>query len=102
MTWGWKGERRKRVPLVRRLPPRGGLHPSVVRALRTCRALKRIVYVSCSPTGSFIEDAVKLCAPQEGNSAFARGPALRPVAAAIVDLFPSTPHAELVVLFERD
>ena len=83
-------------------PPRSGLHASVIRALRTCRALKRVVYVSCNPAGSFIEDAIKLCAPQEQNSAFARGPALRPVAAAMVDLFPSTAHAELVVVFERD
>jgi tRNA (uracil-5-)-methyltransferase len=83
-------------------PPRGGLHPSVIRALRTCKPLKRIVYVSCNPTGSLIEDAVKLCAPQEENSAYARGPPLRPVLAVPVDLFPDTPHCEMVVLFERN
>jgi tRNA/tmRNA/rRNA uracil-C5-methylase (TrmA/RlmC/RlmD family) len=82
-------------------PPRGGLHPSVIRALRTCKPLKRVVYVSCNPTGSQIEDVAKLCAPQEENSAFARGPPLRPVLAVPVDLFPDTPHCEMVVLFER-
>jgi len=83
-------------------PPRGGLHPSVIKALRTCRPLKRIVYVSCNPTGTFIEDAVKLCAPQEGSSGVLRGPNFRPVVAVPVDMFPHTPHTELVCLLERD
>jgi tRNA (uracil-5-)-methyltransferase len=83
-------------------PPRGGLHPSVIKALRTCRPLKRIVYVSCNPTGTFIEDAVKLCAPQEGSSAVLRGPNFRPVVAVPVDMFPHTPHTELVCLLDRD
>lgn len=83
-------------------PPRSGLHASVIKALRTCKPLKRLVYVSCNPTGSFIEDAVRLSAPQEDSSAFARGPPLRPVLAIPVDLFPHTPHTELVVLFERE
>ena len=83
-------------------PPRSGLHQNVIRALRTCKPLKRLVYVSCNPTGSFLEDAVRLCAPQEDGSSFARGPALRVVAAVPVDLFPHTAHTELVVLFERD
>lgn len=87
-------------------PPRGGLHPAVILALRTCKALKRLVYVSCNPGlgGSFVEDAVKLMAPQEGSrkSAYARGPAFRLACAVPVDLFPHTPHTELVALFERD
>jgi tRNA (uracil-5-)-methyltransferase len=29
-------------------PPRSGLHPSVVTALRTCKGLDRLVYVSCN------------------------------------------------------
>ncbi|RYY34579.1 hypothetical protein EON62_03165, partial [archaeon] len=83
-------------------PPRGGLHPSVIRALRTCKPLKRIVYVSCNPSGSFVEDAVKFCTPQDKRSAVAHGPAFRPVVSIPVDLFPHTPHTELVTLFERD
>jgi tRNA/tmRNA/rRNA uracil-C5-methylase (TrmA/RlmC/RlmD family) len=85
-------------------PPRGGLHPSVIKALRTCKPLKRIVYVSCNPTGSFVEDAVRLCAPQEDSASttYARGPPMRPVLAVPVDLFPHTPHCEMVTLFERD
>ena len=41
-------------------PPRSGLHPKVIRALRECKAIDRLVYVSCNPTGSFVEDAIKL------------------------------------------
>lgn len=29
-------------------PPRSGLHPTVLRALRTCKGLDRLVYVSCN------------------------------------------------------
>lgn len=83
-------------------PPRGGLHASVIKALRTSRHVKRLVYVSCNPSGTFIDDAVKLCTLQEANSAFARGPAFRPVLAAPMDMFPQTAHTELVCLFERD
>jgi tRNA/tmRNA/rRNA uracil-C5-methylase (TrmA/RlmC/RlmD family) len=82
-------------------PPRSGLHASVIRSLRTCRTLRRVVYVSCNPTVSFLEDAVRLCCPPEKNSAFAAGPPFRPVVARAVDLFPHTPHLELVCLFER-
>jgi tRNA (uracil-5-)-methyltransferase len=84
-------------------PPRGGLHQDVLRALRTCRALKRVVYVSCNPAGSLVEDAALLCAPQQhGGRSAARGPPFRCVAAFPVDLFPHTPHAEMVLLLERD
>jgi tRNA (uracil-5-)-methyltransferase len=29
-------------------PPRGGLHRDVLKALRTCRGLNKLVYVSCN------------------------------------------------------
>ena len=29
-------------------PPRGGLHRDVLRALRCCKGLNRLVYVSCN------------------------------------------------------
>lgn len=29
-------------------PPRSGLHPTVLKALRTCKGLDRLVYVSCN------------------------------------------------------
>ena len=84
-------------------PPRGGLHPAVIRALRTLRGHRRLVYVSCKAE-SFVADAVKLCSPARKNksSGFARGPPFRLVWACGVDLFPHTPGLEVVGLFERD
>ena len=54
-------------------PPRSGLHPKVIRALRECKAIDRLVYVSCNPTGSFVEDAIKLCLPSSCRSKYAVG-----------------------------
>lgn len=79
-------------------PPRGGLHIDVLRALRGCRPLTRIVYVSCNPSGTLIDDAAKLCGP---NTKSMKGDAFYPVHATPVDLFPSTSHCEMVVVFER-
>ncbi|CAE7228348.1 TRMT2A, partial [Symbiodinium necroappetens] len=47
-------------------PPRPGLHSSVLRALRGCPQLSRIVYVSCNPD-SLVEDVVKLTMPSESD-----------------------------------
>jgi tRNA (uracil-5-)-methyltransferase len=82
-------------------PPRAGLHPDVIRALRTCRLLKRVVYVSCNPTGSLSEDAMKLCVPPRKGTSYASGPPFHPVHAYPFDLFPQTNHCEMVMVFER-
>jgi len=81
-------------------PPRAGLHPSVIRSLRTLRGLNRVVYVSCNPK-SFAGDAVKLCQPQRKSSTFARGPPFTLKFCSAVDMFPHTPGLEVVGLFER-
>jgi tRNA/tmRNA/rRNA uracil-C5-methylase (TrmA/RlmC/RlmD family) len=80
-------------------PPRAGLHPTVTRALRTMKGLRRVVYVSCNPAGSFVADAVRLCEPSKKG---ARGAPFRPVLSVPVDLFPHTHSCELVTLFERE
>jgi tRNA (uracil-5-)-methyltransferase len=82
-------------------PPRSGLHPAVVRALRTLKGQRRLVYVSCN-AASFVGDAVKLTCPQRKQQAFARGPPFRLVYVVGVDLFPHTRGVEVVGLFERD
>ena len=79
-------------------PPRGGLHSSVIRALRACSLVRRIVYVSCNPKGSLIENGSALCGPK--SKAF-KGQPFRPVRAIPVDLFPHTAHCEMVMVFER-
>lgn len=79
-------------------PPRAGLHDSVLKALRGCMPLRRILYVSCH-SASFIKNAVPLCRPPSNNF---QGPPFRLRHAFPVDLFPHTDHCELVVLLERD
>ncbi|KAG7394298.1 tRNA methyltransferase 2 [Phytophthora boehmeriae] len=79
-------------------PPRAGLHHQVLRALRACPPVQRIVYVSCNPTNSLIRDAVTLCGP---STKALQGQAFEPVHAAPVDMFPHTPHCEMVIVFDR-
>ncbi|GMH10947.1 hypothetical protein Nepgr_012788 [Nepenthes gracilis] len=106
-------------------PPRGGLHPSVIKALRTNAWLRRLVYISCNPE-TLVGNAIELCTPSTddktekgskrnqgwrnmGNAALARRRAksmpvsepFQPVKAMAVDLFPHTPHCEMVMLLER-
>ncbi|XP_042512558.1 zinc finger CCCH domain-containing protein 24-like [Macadamia integrifolia] len=105
-------------------PPRVGLHPVVIKALRTHPCLRRLVYISCNPE-SLVANAIELCTPstdktERGNknnrawrnmssAGLARHRAksmpnsepFRPVKAMAVDLFPHTPHCELVMLLER-
>jgi len=69
-------------------PPRGGLHPTVVSALRKSSA-RRLVYVSCR-----IESAARdVAALVHGGWRVAR---IQPI-----DLFPHTPHLETEMTLER-
>ncbi|ESQ51323.1 hypothetical protein EUTSA_v10016347mg [Eutrema salsugineum] len=105
-------------------PPRPGLHPDVIKALRTHPRLKTLVYISCNPE-TLVANAIELCTPsfekvnQEnkghqrrrgmGTAALARHRAkkmpasepFRPVKAMAVDLFPHTDHCEMVMLLQR-
>ncbi|XP_076453261.1 tRNA (uracil-5-)-methyltransferase homolog A-like isoform X2 [Babylonia areolata] len=78
-------------------PPRGGLHPSVIKSLRTCHGLNRIVYAACNPTGAK-QNFIDLCRPKSRKT---RGEPFKVVRAVPMDMFPSTSHFELLVLFER-
>ncbi|HED65557.1 MAG TPA: 23S rRNA (uracil(1939)-C(5))-methyltransferase RlmD [Planctomycetes bacterium] len=69
-------------------PPRAGIHPSTLAALRSL-APERIVYVSCNPK-SAVRDLILLLAD---GYAFRR---IQPV-----DLFPHTPHLECVFTLVR-
>ncbi|RLN55884.1 hypothetical protein BBP00_00008284 [Phytophthora kernoviae] len=79
-------------------PPRAGLHHQVLRALRSCPPVERIVYVSCNPMNSLVRDAVTLCGP---STKALQGQAFEPVHAAPVDMFPHTPHCEMIIVFDR-
>jgi tRNA (uracil-5-)-methyltransferase len=79
-------------------PPRAGLHHDVLKALRACTPLKRLVFVSCHAP-AFVGNAVPLCRPT--SRSFAGAPFV-PTQAYAVDLFPHTAHCELIVLLERE
>lgn len=79
-------------------PPRGGLGSSVIQAIRKCRSVKRLVYVSCNPAGA-VQNFVDLVRPPSKRL---KGPRFFPVKAVPIDLFPYTNHCELVVLFEQE
>lgn len=106
-------------------PPRAGLHPTLIKALRTHPPLRRLVYISCNPE-TLVANAIELCTPSVDNKAekgnknnrgwrnmssagLARHRAksmpnsepFQPIKAMAVDLFPHTPHCELVMLLER-
>ncbi|CAK7327415.1 unnamed protein product [Dovyalis caffra] len=104
-------------------PPRGGLHPTVIKALRTHSCLRRLVYISCNPE-TLVANAIELCTPspekvEKGNGSkgwrkmssagLARHRAksmpisepFQPVKSMAVDLFPHTTHCEMVMLLER-
>ncbi|BFG34407.1 hypothetical protein CerSpe_206810 [Prunus speciosa] len=104
-------------------PPRSGLHPTVIKALRTHPGLWKLVYISCNPE-SLVANAIELCTPSPekieknknnrawrnmSSAGLARHRAksmpasepFRPVKAMAVDLFPHTIHCELVMLLER-
>ena len=78
-------------------PPRSGLHPNVLKALRTCKGLDRLVYVSCNAQ-SQMADMKHLCYEVKGKR---KAPPFRPIKAVGADLFPHTSHIESIILFER-
>uniref|UniRef100_A0A3B4AIS8 tRNA (uracil(54)-C(5))-methyltransferase n=1 Tax=Periophthalmus magnuspinnatus TaxID=409849 RepID=A0A3B4AIS8_9GOBI len=81
-------------------PARAGLHYRVVRALRNHSAIRRLVYVSCKPEGEAMRNFRELCCAPDSQKKLS-GEAFTPTLAVPVDMFPHTPHCELVLLFER-
>ncbi|THU67023.1 hypothetical protein C4D60_Mb05t20300 [Musa balbisiana] len=104
-------------------PPRVGLHPVVIKALRTHPRIRRLVYISCNPE-SLVANAIELCTPTtdtpekgKGNrgwrnmssaglaryrtKSMPKSEPFQPVRAMAVDMFPHTDHCEMVMLLER-
>ncbi|KAK5854078.1 hypothetical protein PBY51_015178 [Eleginops maclovinus] len=81
-------------------PARAGLHYRVVRALRNQPNIRRLVYVSCKPDGEAMRNFRELCCAPDLTKKLT-GEAFSPTLAVPVDMFPHTPHCELVLLFER-
>ncbi|WOL16725.1 zinc finger CCCH domain-containing protein 24 isoform X1 [Canna indica] len=104
-------------------PPRVGLHPVVIKALRTHPRIRRLIYISCNPE-SLVANAIELCTPTadepdkgKGNrgwrkmssaglarhrtKSMPKSEPFQPVRAMAVDMFPHTQHCEMVMLLER-
>uniref|UniRef100_A0A2K6SH89 tRNA (uracil(54)-C(5))-methyltransferase n=1 Tax=Saimiri boliviensis boliviensis TaxID=39432 RepID=A0A2K6SH89_SAIBB len=81
-------------------PARAGLHYKVVRAIRNCRAIRRLVFVSCKLHGETTRNVIELCCPPNPAKKLLGEPFVLQQAVP-VDLFPHTPHCELVLLFTR-
>lgn len=78
-------------------PPRAGLHKRCCQVLRNNKRIERLIYVSCSPQGA-MRSFVDLCRAE--SNAYGGVPFF-PTQAIAVDLFPDTPHCELIVVLER-
>lgn len=76
-------------------PPREGFHPETLSAIRTCVAIRRLVYISNNPSKSLLKDTMILCGPNRKGSPFV------PVRACPVDLSPMTPACDLVLVLDR-
>ncbi|KAI9222489.1 S-adenosyl-L-methionine-dependent methyltransferase [Blastocladiella britannica] len=78
-------------------PPRSGVPKSVVKAIRACPAISRVVYVSCDlkqAQGNLV-DLMRSPTGQLPGVAFTMHQA------AVVDMFPHTRHYETVMEFRR-
>ena len=78
-------------------PPRSGLHRDVLRALRTCKGLDKLVYVSCNAETQ-MRDLAYLCYAQDKKRP---APPFMPIKCVGADLFPMTAHCESIVFLER-
>ncbi|NXF33819.1 TRM2 methyltransferase, partial [Nyctibius bracteatus] len=81
-------------------PSRAGLHYRVVRAIRNCRAIRRLLYISCKPEGEAMRNFLELCCLPDPRKKLAGEP-FAPMLAIPFDMFPHTVHCELVLLLTR-
>lgn len=78
-------------------PPRAGLHPNVIKTLRTCRGLNELVFMACDVSQSK-RNILDLCLPECKSR---KGPEFVPVLCRGVDMFPNSPHYETVFYLKR-
>ncbi|CAG8643271.1 3215_t:CDS:10, partial [Ambispora gerdemannii] len=78
-------------------PPRSGVHPNVIRAIRKADQIKRVIFIACDAEAARA-NFINLCRPT--SKAFTGSP-FTPKRALPFDLFPHTVHCELLLSFER-
>lgn len=81
-------------------PSRAGLHYRVIQALRNHPNIQRLIYISCKPEGEAMRNFRELCGKTDLKRKLI-GEAFTPKLAVPVDMFPHTPHCELVLVLER-
>uniref|UniRef100_A0A2K6MMR1 tRNA (uracil(54)-C(5))-methyltransferase n=1 Tax=Rhinopithecus bieti TaxID=61621 RepID=A0A2K6MMR1_RHIBE len=81
-------------------PARAGLHYKVIQAIRNCGAIRTLVFVSCKLHGESTRNVIELCCRPDPAKKLLGEPFVLQQAVP-VDLFPHTPHCELVLLFTR-
>ncbi|XP_046327312.2 tRNA (uracil(54)-C(5))-methyltransferase homolog isoform X1 [Haliotis rufescens] len=79
-------------------PGRNGINKKVVNAIRQCKEIRHLIYVSCKPSGNVLVNFADLIVPRSDKL---EGEPFVPVEAVGVDMFPHTTHCELVVMFSR-
>ncbi|KAG8227639.1 hypothetical protein J437_LFUL008716 [Ladona fulva] len=84
-------------------PGRSGVDKRVIHAVRECKQIEKVVYVSCNAIGPAMKNFVQLCAPSEGvGKRWPKGGLPFILRNAVpVDMFPHTTHCELVLQFHR-
>lgn len=78
-------------------PPRAGLHPSVVKSLRTFIGIDDIIFISCALRQAK-ENIVNLCCEESKNC---KGPPFSPLKVIPLDIFPHTEHYETILHLKR-
>jgi tRNA (uracil-5-)-methyltransferase len=78
-------------------PPRAGVHLKVLQTLRRCSKINTIVYVSCDAEAAK-KNFVDLARPE--SKKYRLSPFV-PRRFIPVDLFPMSPHMELIVILQR-
>ena len=78
-------------------PPRAGVHVDVIRSIRKCTAINKVIYVACAcdlAQGNFVD----LCRPETNKF---KGKGFKIGRIIGFDMFPSTKQFELVIEFIR-